>query len=61
MAVTIDTLIRNQQRDIADFRASIASLEGKPEGRLHIRSLQFRIAQAERAIANIEAAQWQHA
>jgi hypothetical protein len=61
MAVTIETLIRKQRQEMAGFRTSIASLEGKPDTSHLVGSLQFRIAQAERAVAILEATQWRYA
>jgi hypothetical protein len=53
--VTVETLIRKQQNDIAGFRRSISPLIGKPGTRQFIGDLERRATEAERAIAVLKA------
>jgi hypothetical protein len=58
--VTIETLIRNEERDLEGFRHSIATLEGKPGTRWLIGGLEQNAVLAERAIAILKAEQKRH-
>jgi hypothetical protein len=54
--ITVQNLIRKNDRDITLFRLYIAKLKGKPGTRADIGDLERRIAAAERSNAILRAA-----
>jgi hypothetical protein len=54
--ITVQDLIRKNDRDIALFREYIAKLKGKPGTRPYIGDLERRIASTERSKAILRAA-----